>query len=88
MIHVDQGSTFSVEKIGGYISDRKNDDVLKSAATAIQMASKKGFDTLLEEQIQAWAKIWEMADITIEGDIKAQQAFALIFSNQSNLPGN
>ena len=72
--HVDQGSTFSLEKIGGYISDRKNDDVLQSAATAIQMASKKGFDTLLEEQIQAWAKIWQMADITIEGDIKAQQA--------------
>ena len=74
LTHVDQGSTFSLEKIGGYISDRKNDDVLQSAATAIQMASKKGFDTLLEEQIQAWAKIWQMADITIEGDIKAQQA--------------
>ena len=74
LTHVDQGSTFSLEKIGGYISDRKNDDVLQSAATAIQMASKKGFDTLLEEQIQSWAKIWQMADITIEGDIKAQQA--------------
>ena len=74
LTHVDQGSTFSIEKIGGYISDRKNDNILQSAATAIQMASKKGFDTLLEEQIQAWAKIWQMADITIEGDIKAQQA--------------
>ena len=85
--HVDQGSTFSLEKIGGYISDRKNDDVLQSAATAIQMASKKGFDTLLEEQIQAWAKIWQMADITIEGDIKAQQAirFNIFQLNQTYL---
>ena len=87
LMHVEQGSTFSIEKIGGYISDRKNDDVLKSAATAIQMASKKGFDTLLEEQIQAWAKIWQMADITIEGDVKAQQAirFNIFQLNQTYL---
>ena len=87
LTHVDQGSTFSLEKIGGYISDRKNDDVLQSAATAIQMASKKGFDTLLEEQIQSWAKIWQMADITIEGDIKAQQAirFNIFQLNQTYL---
>ena len=87
LMHVDQGSTFSIEKIGGYISDRKNDDVLKSAATAIQMASKKGFDTLLEEQIQAWAKIWQMSDITIEGDVKAQQAirFNIFQLNQTYL---
>ncbi|MGB0770225.1 MAG: family 65 glycosyl hydrolase domain-containing protein [Flavobacteriaceae bacterium] len=87
LMHVDQGSTFSIEKIGGYISDRKNDDVLKSGATAIQMASKKGFDTLLEEQIQAWAKIWQMADITIEGDVMAQQAirFNIFQLNQTYL---
>jgi len=87
LTHVDQGSPFSLEKIGGYISDRKNDDVLQSAATAIQMASKKGFDTLLEEQIQSWAKIWQMADITIEGDIKAQQGirFNIFQLNQTYL---
>ena len=87
LMHVDQGSTFSIEKIGGYISDRKNDDVLKSAATAIQIASKKGFNTLLKEQIQAWAKIWQMADITIKGDIKAQQAirFNIFQLNQTYL---
>lgn len=90
LMHVDQGSTFSIEKVGGYISDRKNDDVVKSAATAIQMASKKGFDALLEEQIQAWAKIWQMADITIEGDIKAQQAirFNIFQLNQTYLGTN
>ena len=72
---VEQGSTFSVEKIGGYISNRKqNNNVLQSAKTAIQSALEKGFDRLLEEQIQAWSNIWEMADITIDGDIKAQQA--------------
>lgn len=87
LTHVDQGSTFSIEKIGGYISDRKHADVLQSAVDAIQIASKKGFDTLLEEQIQSWAKIWQMADITIEGDVKAQQAirFNIFQLNQTYL---
>ena len=85
--HVDQGSTFSIEKIGGYISDRKHSDVLQTAATVIQIASKKGFDSLLEEQILAWSKIWQMADITIEGDVKAQQAirFNIFQLNQTYL---
>ena len=26
------------------------------------------------DQVEAWAKVWETADITIEGDVKAQQA--------------
>ena len=87
LTHVDQGSTFSIEKFGGYISDRKHADVLQSAVDAIQIASKKGFDTLLEEQIQSWAKIWQMADITIEGDVKAQQAirFNIFQLNQTYL---
>jgi maltose phosphorylase len=87
LTHVDQGSTFSIEKIGGYISDRKHADVLQSAVDAIQIASKKGFDTLLKEQIQFWAKIWQMADITIEGDVKAQQAirFNIFQLNQTYL---
>ena len=42
---------------------------------------------LLEKQIQAWAKIWEMSDITIDGDIKAQQGirFNIFQLNQTYL---
>ena len=29
----------------------------------------KGYKTMLEEQKQAWANIWAMADITIDGDV-------------------
>src|SRR5680860_200630 len=32
-----------------------------------------GFTALLQKQKDAWSKIWEMADISIEGDVKAQQ---------------
>ena len=44
-----------------------------AAENAIKLALAKGYDVLLEEQKTAWAKIWEMSDITIEGDVKAQQ---------------
>ena len=86
---VDKGSTFTIEKIGGYISDRKHNNVLRDAKSAIEIASKKGFKILLEEQAQAWAKIWQMADITIEGDIKAQQGIRFnIFHLNQTYTGN
>lgn len=37
-------------------------------------ATAKGFDALLREQAEAWADVWAHSDITIEGDIAAQQA--------------
>ena len=82
---VDKGSTFTIEKIGGYISDRKHNNVLRDAKSAIEIASKKGFKVLLDEQAQAWKKIWQMADITIEGDVKAQQGirFNIFHLNQT-----
>jgi maltose phosphorylase len=42
---------------------------------------------LKENQIQAWAKIWEMSDITIDGDVKAQQGirFNIFQLNQTYL---
>jgi maltose phosphorylase len=36
----------------------------------------------MEDQ-KAWSKIWEMSDITIEGDVKAQQEFVLISFNST-----
>ncbi|MFN3641010.1 MAG: glycoside hydrolase family 65 protein, partial [Flavobacterium sp.] len=69
------GATVSLKKLGGYtVSTNHNQDNLVAAAQKnIAIALDKGFDTLLQEQIDAWAHVWEMADITIEGDVKAQQ---------------
>jgi len=36
--------------------------------------SEKGFETMLAEQAEAWAKKWKHNDIIIEGDAAAQQA--------------
>ncbi|MCB9000627.1 MAG: glycoside hydrolase family 65 protein [Bacteroidales bacterium] len=39
----------------------------------IDGAVKKGFDKLFAEQKEAWAEIWNHSDITIDGDVAAQQ---------------
>jgi maltose phosphorylase len=41
-----------------------------------------GYDQLLEDQ-RSLVKIWEMSDITIEGDVKASKEFVLISFNST-----
>ncbi len=84
-----QGETAALVKFGGYtVSLNHAEDKLIDAAKAVIVTAKaKGYDALLEEQKQAWAGIWEMADITIEGDVKAQQGirFNIFQLNQTYL---
>jgi len=65
----------SIHKFGGYVVDRNHDksQLVTAAKNTLKLATDLGFYTLLDQQKQAWATIWEMADITIEGDVKAQQ---------------
>ncbi|MGB6037882.1 MAG: glycosyl hydrolase family 65 protein, partial [Cryomorphaceae bacterium] len=44
------------------------------AKEALTQAAEKGYEKMLQEQKDAWAKRWEMNDIVIDGDISAQQA--------------
>ncbi|MGD9976627.1 MAG: glycoside hydrolase family 65 protein [Bacteroidales bacterium] len=39
----------------------------------ITQAISKGFNTMFDEHKNAWAEIWQHSDITIEGDVAAQQ---------------
>ncbi|MCD0473403.1 glycoside hydrolase family 65 protein [Flavobacterium sp. EDS] len=68
-----KGQTSSIQKVGGYTVSLNHTNTLAAAEKAIKEALSKGYDQLLQEQIDAWAKVWEMSDITIEGDVKAQQ---------------
>ncbi|OBX26758.1 maltose phosphorylase [Gelidibacter algens] len=72
---VNKGDTVTLTKFGGYTVDRNHDknELAAVAKKTLAQASALGFDTMLQQQKEAWAKIWEMADITIEGDVKAQQ---------------
>jgi len=86
---VKKGETVALHKFGGYTVSRnhKTSQLIDAAKKALQKATDLGFDTLLEKQKQSWAKIWEMSDITIDGDIKAQQGirFNIFHLNQTYL---
>ena len=72
---VKKGETLEIHKFGGYVSDLNHDKkALKTAANAVlEKAETIGFEALLTQQKEDWAAVWAMADITIEGDVKAQQ---------------
>jgi maltose phosphorylase len=82
-----QNTTSTIQKIGGYTVSLNHEDTLSGAEKVIQEALAKGYDQLLADQIDAWAKIWEMSDITIDGDVKAQQGirFNIFQLNQTYL---
>jgi maltose phosphorylase len=67
--------------------NHKKEELVTAAATILDKAVHLGFDTLLEMQKQSWAHIWRMSDITIEGDVKAQQGirFNIFQLNQTYL---
>ncbi|MGJ8591002.1 MAG: glycoside hydrolase family 65 protein [Aquaticitalea sp.] len=87
--HVNNGDTITMTKFGGYTVDRNHDknELISVARKTLSDVSELGFDNLLQRQKEAWAKIWEMADITIEGDVKAQQGirFNIFQLNQTYL---
>ncbi len=75
-IDVKQGDELVIYKFATNISSfnhpiNKLENVAKKE---LDKALKKHYDTMLKEQKQAWAAKWEESDITIEGDLAAQQA--------------
>ncbi|MCO4820435.1 MAG: glycoside hydrolase family 65 protein [Flavobacteriaceae bacterium] len=83
------GDIVSLHKYGGYTVDRnqRKSELETTAIANLSKAKTRGFDGLLEQQKQAWAKIWDMADITVDGDVKAQQGirFNIFQLNQTYL---
>lgn len=49
-------------------------ELLSTALQKVSRAAIKGFDEMLSEQKDYWARRWEMSDIQIDGDVAAQQA--------------
>jgi maltose phosphorylase len=86
---VKKGQTFTIHKFGGYVVDRNHDKfkLVESAKKVLKKATELGFEKLLDFQKKSWAKIWDMADITIDGDVKAQQGirFNIFHLNQTYL---
>lgn len=86
---VSKGDKITLTKFGGYTVSRnhKKSELVTAAERTLSEAAGFGFDGLLQKQKEAWAKIWEMSDITIEGDVKAQQGirFNIFQLNQTYL---
>jgi maltose phosphorylase len=82
-----KGQTSAIQKIGGYTVSLNHENTLAAAEKTIKAAVNLGYNALLQNQIDAWAKIWEMSDITIDGDVKAQQGirFNIFQLNQTYL---
>ena len=86
---VEAGNTFSLQKFGGYTVDRNHEksELINVATRTLDTVIALGFEALLTKQKEAWKHIWDMADISINGDIKAQQAirFNIFQLNQTYL---
>lgn len=80
------GSQFSIETVSGdelvivkfaaVISSLNHEkgSFPKVIDSILSEAVAKGFVNILAEQANAWADVWAHSDITIEGDVAAQQA--------------
>ncbi|MGV1012906.1 MAG: glycoside hydrolase family 65 protein [Flavobacterium sp.] len=86
-VTVAKGQTSAIQKLGGYTVSLNHENTQNAAQKVIAKGLEIGYSQLVENQKQAWAKIWEMSDITIDGDVKAQQGirFNIFQLNQTYL---
>ncbi len=86
-INVQEGDEIVIYKFATNVSSfNHNEKELESVAHAeLDKAVSKHFDVMLDEHKNAWAAKWEESDITIEGDVAAQQAirFNIFQMNQT-----
>jgi maltose phosphorylase len=75
-IDVAKGDEITVYKFATNISSFNHpvNELEKVANAALENAQQKHFNQMLHEQKEAWASKWEESDITIKGDVAAQQA--------------
>jgi maltose phosphorylase len=86
-VNLKRDEVVAIQKLGGYTVSMNHENTLTAAQTVLQKANGLGFEILVEKQKQAWSRIWEMSDITIDGDVKAQQGirFNIFQLNQTYL---
>lgn len=75
-VEVKAGDQLSIIKYAANLSSENHpkEELLNACKATLSEIVNKGFDKILAEQADAWAKQWEISDILIQGDLKAQQA--------------
>lgn len=77
IIQVDlhEGKELVIYKYAAVLSSENHpkDRLVPECNAALEAASEKGFEELFEEHSKVWAHKWAECDITIDGDVAAQQ---------------
>lgn len=70
-----EGKELVVYKYGAVLSSENHpkDKLLAQCNKVLDEAMAAGFDVLFDEHAKVWAHKWEECDITIDGDVAAQQ---------------
>ncbi len=87
---IQAGESFTVEKFAVNLSSENfpKEKLYKAAVKLLNKAYNKGFIQLELEHSQAWLEKWKTSDITIEGDVAAQQGIRFnIFQLQQTYTG-
>ncbi|MHC1704575.1 MAG: family 65 glycosyl hydrolase domain-containing protein [Tenuifilaceae bacterium] len=72
---VESGRELTIYKYVSVVSslNHEKESLSKAINSFLDNAFSKGYEKLLEEHMDSWADIWVHSDITIEGDVAAQQ---------------
>ena len=75
-INLEKGTKYTLFKYVSILSNLSDSELSLTdlAILKVNETKKYGFKKLLCNHEQSWQKIWENADVIIEGDLKAQQA--------------
>lgn len=75
-LRAEAGQELTLYKYAAVISslNHPKDAFPKALTSLLDKSISKGFDSMLSDQAEAWADVWAHSDITIEGDVAAQQA--------------
>jgi maltose phosphorylase len=74
-LDLEEGKELVIYKYAAVLSSENHpkDQLVANCNKVLDEAVAAGFDKLLEEHVKVWAHKWEECDITIEGDVAAQQ---------------
>ena len=88
-VKVNKNQKLTIQKYAGYCVSTNHhiNDLANASKKVLDKGYSLGFSQIKLNQKKTWAHIWEMADITIEDDIKSQQAirFNIFQLNQTYL---
>ena len=74
-VQAKKGDTLTIFKYASNVTSRDHEiaQLQEVAQSVLHTVFQKGFDKMLQEQAESWAKIWDHSDISIQGDVDAQQ---------------